>query len=119
MSFLLTSRLTIQSKSITNNNVIHWSLSSIDGDQKVIKSLERILTIWEERGVYSGTLITELRSTLVKEESPPETPAEQKSTFFFCLSLFYCSVCKINRMHPVMLYQLLYAGVLSASFSVT
>uniref|UniRef100_A0A671UHP9 Regulation of nuclear pre-mRNA domain-containing protein 2 n=1 Tax=Sparus aurata TaxID=8175 RepID=A0A671UHP9_SPAAU len=51
----------------------------LDGDPKVIKSVERILSIWEERGVYSGTLITELKSILVKEESPPETPVEQKS----------------------------------------
>lgn len=41
--------------------------------------MERILSIWEERGVYAGTLIAEIRSTLVKEESPPETPVEQKS----------------------------------------
>lgn len=51
-----------------------------EGDSKVIKSVERILTIWEERGVYSGTLITDLRSSLVKEESPPETPVEQKNS---------------------------------------
>lgn len=38
--------------------------------------------------MYSGTLITELRSTLVKEESPPETPAEQKSKCLFCFCLF-------------------------------
>ncbi|KAM8841000.1 regulation of nuclear pre-mRNA domain-containing protein 2a [Spinachia spinachia] len=50
-----------------------------EGDPKVIKSVERILTIWEERGVYSGTLITTLRTSLVKEESPPETPIEQKT----------------------------------------
>lgn len=50
-----------------------------EGDTKVIKSVERILSIWEDRGVYSGTLITELRSNLVKEESPPETPVEQKT----------------------------------------
>ncbi|XP_035849079.1 regulation of nuclear pre-mRNA domain-containing protein 2a [Sander lucioperca] len=50
-----------------------------DGDPKVIKSVERILSIWEDRGVYSGALITELKSTLVKEESPPETPVEQKT----------------------------------------
>ncbi|XP_073340472.1 regulation of nuclear pre-mRNA domain-containing protein 2a [Pagrus major] len=54
-------------------------LVNVDGDPKVIKSVERILSIWEERGVYSGTLITELRSNLVKEESPPETPVEQKT----------------------------------------
>nr|XP_019958035.1 PREDICTED: regulation of nuclear pre-mRNA domain-containing protein 2-like [Paralichthys olivaceus] len=56
-----------------------FSLVNQEGDAKVIKSLERILSIWEERGVYAGTLISELRSGLVKEESPPETPAEQKT----------------------------------------
>lgn len=50
-----------------------------EGDPKVIKSVERILSIWEERSVYSGTLIAELRNSLVKEESPPETPVEQKT----------------------------------------
>ncbi|KAM7373359.1 hypothetical protein PAMP_008217 [Pampus punctatissimus] len=50
-----------------------------EGDAKVIKSVERILSIWEERSVYSGALIAELRSSLVKEESPPETPVEQKT----------------------------------------
>uniref|UniRef100_UPI0037E8285A regulation of nuclear pre-mRNA domain-containing protein 2a n=1 Tax=Semicossyphus pulcher TaxID=241346 RepID=UPI0037E8285A len=54
-------------------------LVNFEGDPKVIKSVERILTIWEERAVYSGTLIAELRSSLVKEESPPETPVEQKT----------------------------------------
>ncbi|XP_071355956.1 regulation of nuclear pre-mRNA domain-containing protein 2a [Trachinotus anak] len=50
-----------------------------EGDPKVIKSVERILSIWEDRSVYSGTLIAELRSVLVKDESPPETPVEQKT----------------------------------------
>ncbi|XP_076611302.1 regulation of nuclear pre-mRNA domain-containing protein 2a [Chaetodon auriga] len=54
-------------------------LVNSEGNHKVIKPVERILSIWEERGVYSGTLITELRSSLVKEESPPETPVEQKT----------------------------------------
>lgn len=70
----------------SNKRFCFWRISSIsssrfslDGDQKVIKSVERILSIWEERGVYSGTLISELRSCLVKEESPVETPVEQKS----------------------------------------
>ncbi|KAK5854923.1 hypothetical protein PBY51_005073 [Eleginops maclovinus] len=54
-------------------------LVNSEGDLKVIQSVERILSIWEERGVYAGTLITELRSNLVKEESPPETPVEQKT----------------------------------------
>ncbi|XP_034560980.1 regulation of nuclear pre-mRNA domain-containing protein 2a [Notolabrus celidotus] len=54
-------------------------LLNSEGDPKVIKSVERILSIWEDRSVYSGTLITELRNSLVKEESPPETPVEQKT----------------------------------------
>lgn len=56
-----------------------FPLINSDGDAKVIKSVERILTIWEERGVYSGTLIANLKNSLVKEESPPETPVEQKT----------------------------------------
>lgn len=58
--------------------------SSLDGDRKVIKSVGRILSIWEERAVYSGSLITELKSTLIKAESPPETPVEQKSKYSLC-----------------------------------
>ncbi|XP_017275188.1 regulation of nuclear pre-mRNA domain-containing protein 2a [Kryptolebias marmoratus] len=54
-------------------------LVNTEGDPKMIKSVERILSIWEDRDVYSGTLITELRNTLAKEESPPETPVEQKT----------------------------------------
>lgn len=50
-----------------------------EGDPKTIKSVERILSIWDERGVYSRTLICDLRNTLVKDESPPETPVEQKT----------------------------------------
>lgn len=61
--------------------------SSLDGDRKVIKSVGRILSIWEERGVYSGSLITELKSTLIKAESPPETPVEQKSECTLCLNI--------------------------------
>lgn len=57
-------------------------LINSDGDPKVIKSVERILSIWEERSVYAGTLVSDLRNTLVKEESPPDhpdTPVEQKT----------------------------------------
>lgn len=53
-----------------------------ESDSKVIKSVERILSIWEERDVYSGALIAELRSILVKEDSPPveqKTPVESKA----------------------------------------
>ncbi|XP_020788216.2 regulation of nuclear pre-mRNA domain-containing protein 2a [Boleophthalmus pectinirostris] len=54
-------------------------LINSDGDAKVLKSVERILSIWEERSVYEGNLLSDLRSALVKEESPPETPVEQKT----------------------------------------
>uniref|UniRef100_A0A4W5R3N1 Regulation of nuclear pre-mRNA domain-containing protein 2 n=1 Tax=Hucho hucho TaxID=62062 RepID=A0A4W5R3N1_9TELE len=40
------------------------------GDSKVMKSVDRILSIWEERSVYTEELIAELRASLVKEESP-------------------------------------------------
>lgn len=38
--------------------------------------------------MYSGSLITELKSTLTKAESPPETPVEQKSKCALCHSTF-------------------------------
>ncbi|XP_061615495.1 regulation of nuclear pre-mRNA domain-containing protein 2a [Phyllopteryx taeniolatus] len=50
-----------------------------EGDAKMVKSVERILTIWQERSVYTEALIAELRSSLAKEESPPVTPLEQKT----------------------------------------
>ncbi|XP_036001195.1 regulation of nuclear pre-mRNA domain-containing protein 2-like [Fundulus heteroclitus] len=56
-----------------------FQLVKLDGELKTIKSVERILSIWEERDVYSGTLVTDLRNILAKEESPPETPVEQKT----------------------------------------
>uniref|UniRef100_A0A3B3BKA8 Regulation of nuclear pre-mRNA domain-containing protein 2 n=1 Tax=Oryzias melastigma TaxID=30732 RepID=A0A3B3BKA8_ORYME len=50
------------------------------GDSKVHKSVERILTIWEERDVYSGALIAELKSILTKEDSPPAEQQQQQQT---------------------------------------
>ncbi|KAK6327275.1 hypothetical protein J4Q44_G00029200 [Coregonus suidteri] len=54
------------------------------GDSKVMKSVDRILTIWEERSVYTDELIAELRASLVKEESPaaletPKAPVDPKA----------------------------------------
>lgn len=49
------------------------------GDTKVVKAVDRILTIWEQRNVYTNALIAELKGCLVKEESPPETPGEPKA----------------------------------------
>ncbi|XP_011479065.1 regulation of nuclear pre-mRNA domain-containing protein 2 isoform X1 [Oryzias latipes] len=57
-------------------------LVSHEGDSKVHKSVERILSIWEERDVYSGALIAELKNILTKEDSPPaeqQTPVESKA----------------------------------------
>ncbi|XP_077599947.1 regulation of nuclear pre-mRNA domain-containing protein 2a [Stigmatopora nigra] len=48
-------------------------------DAKMVKSVERILSIWQERSVYTDVLIAELRNSFVKEESPPVTPLEQKT----------------------------------------
>ncbi|XP_015229232.1 PREDICTED: regulation of nuclear pre-mRNA domain-containing protein 2-like isoform X2 [Cyprinodon variegatus] len=56
-----------------------FQLVKLESDPKMIKSVERILSIWEERDVYSGTLVNDLRNILVKEESPPQTPVEQKT----------------------------------------
>lgn len=56
-----------------------FQLVNCEGDSKVIKSAERILSIWEERGVYSGTLIADLKNALIKEESPSVTPVEQQT----------------------------------------
>lgn len=39
-------------------------------DSKVTKSVERILTIWEERSMYSEELIRQLKSGLVRPEEP-------------------------------------------------
>uniref|UniRef100_A0A674NH88 Regulation of nuclear pre-mRNA domain-containing protein 2 n=1 Tax=Takifugu rubripes TaxID=31033 RepID=A0A674NH88_TAKRU len=69
----------------------------LDGDRKVIKSVGRILSIWEERGVYSGSLITELKSTLTKAESPPETPVEQKSEL--TIVIIHCIINKAMSLH--------------------
>uniref|UniRef100_H2U0E9 Regulation of nuclear pre-mRNA domain-containing protein 2 n=1 Tax=Takifugu rubripes TaxID=31033 RepID=H2U0E9_TAKRU len=72
-------------------------LVNLDGDRKVIKSVGRILSIWEERGVYSGSLITELKSTLTKAESPPETPVEQKSECAWCRSTFLVLLSRYKK----------------------
>ncbi|KAL0962533.1 hypothetical protein UPYG_G00341350 [Umbra pygmaea] len=47
-----------------------FQLVNVAADPKVLKSVDRILTIWEERSVYTDELIAELRASLVKEESP-------------------------------------------------
>lgn len=52
---------------------------SHQGDAAVIKSVDRILSIWNERSVYSGSLITELRNKFSRAESSPETGVDQKT----------------------------------------
>lgn len=40
-------------------------------DSKVCKSVDRILSIWEERNVYSEELINQLKGGLIQQEEPP------------------------------------------------
>ncbi|XP_061838901.1 regulation of nuclear pre-mRNA domain-containing protein 2-like isoform X2 [Nerophis lumbriciformis] len=46
-------------------------------DPKVRKSVERILSIWEERSVYSEELLTQLKTNLNKKEKEREKPKEK------------------------------------------
>ncbi|XP_072531693.1 regulation of nuclear pre-mRNA domain-containing protein 2a [Salminus brasiliensis] len=47
-------------------------------DSQVRKSVDRILSIWEERSVYSEELISQLRSGLIQREEPP-APVKPKA----------------------------------------
>ncbi|XP_053087245.1 regulation of nuclear pre-mRNA domain-containing protein 2a isoform X2 [Pangasianodon hypophthalmus] len=47
-------------------------------DAKVRKSVHRILSIWEERNVYSEELINQLKGGLIQQEEPP-APANPKA----------------------------------------
>lgn len=66
----------------------------------MVKSVQRILTIWQERSVYPDALIAELRAGLVKEESPPATPAEQKSERVNIRGLRSSSTCTPPSIRP-------------------
>lgn len=59
--------------------------------------------------MYSGSLITELKSTLTKAESPPETPVEQKSKCALCLLLPLDASLSCSFIHC-----LLWCGCLAA-----
>lgn len=48
-------------------------------DDKTLKSLGRILNIWEERGVYDGKHIKEFRVLLNKNSEEENTPNENNS----------------------------------------
>ncbi|XP_051992057.1 regulation of nuclear pre-mRNA domain-containing protein 2-like isoform X2 [Xyrauchen texanus] len=48
-------------------------------DSKMIKSVGRILSIWEERNVYSEEFIGQLRNGLVQTEEPPKVSAPASS----------------------------------------
>lgn len=54
-------------------NVLRKSFEAVgaSGDAKTIKSLGRILDIWEERGVYEKTMISEFRKALLNEHDTP------------------------------------------------
>ncbi|KAJ8947372.1 hypothetical protein NQ314_008621 [Rhamnusium bicolor] len=51
-------------------------------DEKTKNSLDRLLTIWNDRGIYDGVLISEFKRALGKDEPPPSKrskPNERKS----------------------------------------
>ncbi|XP_051527718.1 regulation of nuclear pre-mRNA domain-containing protein 2a isoform X2 [Myxocyprinus asiaticus] len=48
-------------------------------DSKMIKSVGRILSIWEERSVYSEEFISQLKSGLLQTEPPPKVSAPVNS----------------------------------------
>lgn len=48
-------------------------------DEKLFKSLGRILSIWEERGVYDKSTISDYRSRLSKEKAAEENTAAESS----------------------------------------
>jgi regulator of Ty1 transposition protein 103 len=43
-----------------------------EAEEKTINSLERLLTIWSERGIYNESQITDFRSALRKDGPPPK-----------------------------------------------
>uniref|UniRef100_A0A8C1GJF9 Regulation of nuclear pre-mRNA domain-containing protein 2 n=1 Tax=Cyprinus carpio TaxID=7962 RepID=A0A8C1GJF9_CYPCA len=54
-------------------------LISATKDSKVNKAVMRILSIWEERNVYSEEFINQLRNNLVRKEEPVKAPVNSKS----------------------------------------
>ncbi|XP_043073319.1 regulation of nuclear pre-mRNA domain-containing protein 2 isoform X1 [Puntigrus tetrazona] len=54
-------------------------LISATKDSKVNKAVARILSIWEERSVYSEEFISQLRNGLVQKEEPVKVPAPVNS----------------------------------------
>ncbi|XP_016407108.1 regulation of nuclear pre-mRNA domain-containing protein 2a [Sinocyclocheilus rhinocerous] len=54
-------------------------LISATKDSKVNKAVVRILSIWEERNVYSEEFISQLRNGLVWKEEPVKAPVNAKS----------------------------------------
>ncbi|XP_026087721.1 regulation of nuclear pre-mRNA domain-containing protein 2 isoform X1 [Carassius auratus] len=54
-------------------------LISATKDSKVNKAVVRILSIWEERNVYSEEFISQLRNNLVRKEEPVKAPVSSKS----------------------------------------
>lgn len=59
-------------------NVLRKSFEAVSAgsDEKTVKSLTRILDIWEERGVYEKPMITEFKKGLCGAEN--ETPPKKK-----------------------------------------
>ncbi|XP_064610445.1 regulation of nuclear pre-mRNA domain-containing protein 1B-like isoform X2 [Liolophura sinensis] len=49
-----------------------------DADSKMTKSLERLLNIWQERGIYDKELIKQARHRLTNSGSEPPAPKKKK-----------------------------------------
>lgn len=61
--------------------------------------------------MYSGSLITELKSTLTKVESPPETPVGQKSKCACCHNTFVVlGLFPMTLFHAVLF--IIYCGLI-------
>ncbi|KAM5135785.1 regulation of nuclear pre-mRNA domain-containing protein 1B [Mantella aurantiaca] len=57
-----------------------FSHVSSEADEGCRKPLERLLHIWQERGVYSADFIQQIRLALDEEDSPREPPVVEEKT---------------------------------------
>ncbi|XP_033754411.1 regulation of nuclear pre-mRNA domain-containing protein 1B-like [Pecten maximus] len=57
-----------------------YAVATKDADEKTKKSLERILNIWQERGVYDKTFVSKIKqdTDLVKSDSQPVEKIKKK-----------------------------------------
>uniref|UniRef100_T1J2C0 CID domain-containing protein n=1 Tax=Strigamia maritima TaxID=126957 RepID=T1J2C0_STRMM len=64
-------------------------VKSANGDEKTIAGLNRLLVIWQERGVYDSSLIDELRSSFSSTKS--NSSSNKKSSFVNTINIKLCS----------------------------